>query len=244
MAQASKKITERRLIWYGHVMRRDGRYTREKEERTTENKMERPDWDRRVSTRFEKYWTESGRGDGQGDVEKKDHQSYRRPYMMGKARGKEEEEEFCIPMQCSCHWVFSFLYVTGLDQTNRSLLSVTVPQVPANQLSGHSGLHLFHGYKSKDRIVPSVSSGVFCMIHHKQLLHASVVIFSLLNLMSSEARFCTGPSAVCITECVEVFSPSFSDLLLNINVSILVSDQCHTPPPSGPHPFCWQPSVS
>ena len=60
---------------------------REKEERTTENKMER-----RVSTRFEKYWTESVLGDGQGDVEKKDHQSYRRPYMMGKARGKEEED--------------------------------------------------------------------------------------------------------------------------------------------------------
>ena len=93
VAQASKKITERRLIWYGHVMRRDGEHIvrkvlradidREKEERTTENKMER-----RVSTRSEKYWTESGRGDGQGDVEKKDHQSYRRPYMMGKARGK------------------------------------------------------------------------------------------------------------------------------------------------------------
>ena len=58
-------------------------FTREREERTTENKMER-----RVSVRFENYWTESGRGDGQGDVEKKDHQSYRRPYMMGKARGK------------------------------------------------------------------------------------------------------------------------------------------------------------
>ena len=62
----------------------EGGYTREKEERTTENKMER-----RVSTRSEKYWTESGRGDGQGDVEKKDHQSYRRPYTMGKYRGKE-----------------------------------------------------------------------------------------------------------------------------------------------------------
>ena len=92
VAQASKKITERRLNWYGHVMRRwrtrteksvEGGYTREKEETTTENKMER-----RVSTRFEKYWTESGRGDGQGDVEKKDHQLYRRPYMMGKTRGK------------------------------------------------------------------------------------------------------------------------------------------------------------
>ena len=33
----------------------EGGYTREKEERTTENKMER-----RLSTRFEKYWTESG----------------------------------------------------------------------------------------------------------------------------------------------------------------------------------------
>ena len=46
--------------------------------------------ERRVSMIFEKYWTESGRGDGQGDVEKKDHQLYRRPYMMGKARGKED----------------------------------------------------------------------------------------------------------------------------------------------------------
>ena len=70
--------------WRTHTEEIDeGRYTREKEERTTENKMER-----RVPTRFAKYWTESGRGDGQGDVEKKDHQSYRRPYMMGKARGK------------------------------------------------------------------------------------------------------------------------------------------------------------
>ena len=62
----------------------------------TENKMER-----RVSTRFEKCWTESGRGDGQGDVEKKDHQLYRRPYMMGKARGKEEEEEDTLHMDLS-----------------------------------------------------------------------------------------------------------------------------------------------
>ena len=72
-------------------------YTREKEERTTENKMER-----RVSTRFEKYWTESGRGDGQGDVEKKDHQSYRRSYMMGKARGKERK----------------YNHYTGMDKTS------------------------------------------------------------------------------------------------------------------------------
>ena len=41
----------------------EGRHTRETEERTTENKMER-----RMPTRFEKYGTESGRGDGQGGV--------------------------------------------------------------------------------------------------------------------------------------------------------------------------------
>ena len=50
-------------------------YCREKGERTTENKTER-----RVPTRHEKYWTESGRS----DAEKEDKQSYRRPYMMGK----------------------------------------------------------------------------------------------------------------------------------------------------------------
>ncbi len=74
-------------IWRTHTEESvEGAYTREKEERTTENQMERS-----VATRFEKYWTESGRGDGQGDVEKKYHQLYRRPYIMGKARGKEEE---------------------------------------------------------------------------------------------------------------------------------------------------------
>ena len=42
----------------------EGSYPREEEQRTTENKMERP-----VPTRYEKYWTESGRGDEQGDIE-------------------------------------------------------------------------------------------------------------------------------------------------------------------------------
>ena len=61
--------------WRTHTAESDeGRYTREKEEKTTENKMEI-----RMPTRFAKYWTESGRGDGQGDVEKKDHQSSRPP---------------------------------------------------------------------------------------------------------------------------------------------------------------------
>ena len=46
----------------------------------TENKMET--W---VPMIHEKYWTESGRGDGQGDL-----QSYQRPHMMEKPGDKEE----------------------------------------------------------------------------------------------------------------------------------------------------------
>ena len=56
----------------------------DKEERTAENKMERC-----LPTIIEMYWSESGRGDGQGDVEKNDQHSYRRPYMIGKAWGGE-----------------------------------------------------------------------------------------------------------------------------------------------------------
>ena len=41
--------------------------TREREDGTTENKMET-----RVPTIYEEYWTESGRGDGQGDLEYED----------------------------------------------------------------------------------------------------------------------------------------------------------------------------
>ena len=83
--------------WWTHTEESiESGYTREKEDRTTENKMER-----RVSTRSEKYWTESGRGDGQGDVEKKDHQSYRRPYMMGKARGKTKQKQTMVLEQWS-----------------------------------------------------------------------------------------------------------------------------------------------
>ena len=85
MAQTSKKFTERRLYWYGHVMSRD---------------MKNTHWGKVLRTeeeeRLEKYWAEIGRGDGQGDVEKKDHQSYRRPYMMGK-------EEDCYRNVVHCH---------------------------------------------------------------------------------------------------------------------------------------------
>ena len=45
----------------------ENRYIREKKERTTGNNMER-----RMPMRHEKYWTESGRGDEQGNMEKED----------------------------------------------------------------------------------------------------------------------------------------------------------------------------
>ena len=56
-------------------------YSREKKDRTTKNKMER-----RMSMSLEKYWAKNGRGNGQDDMEKEDHQSYRRPYTMGKEK--------------------------------------------------------------------------------------------------------------------------------------------------------------
>ena len=73
-------------------------YNREKEERTTENKVER-----RVPTRFENYWAENGRGDGQGDMEKEDQQSYRPPYMMGNVKEKEEKELPTMESKSMCH---------------------------------------------------------------------------------------------------------------------------------------------
>ena len=96
VAQASKDITERRLNWYGHVMRRDGEHIMRKVLKADipgKRKRGRPKTRCKDACQrdLKKYWTESGRGDEQGDVEKKDHQLYRRPYMMGKARGKEEE---------------------------------------------------------------------------------------------------------------------------------------------------------
>ena len=71
MAQAYKKITEGRFIWYGHVTRRDEEHILRKVLR--------------------KDIPGSGRGDGQGDVEKKDQQSYSQKYMMGK--GTEEKKK-------------------------------------------------------------------------------------------------------------------------------------------------------
>ena len=63
----------------------------------TENKMER-----RVPTRLEKYRaSKSGRGDGQGDVEKKDQQLYWRLYD-GKSQGKRRRRCDIYKQACNC----------------------------------------------------------------------------------------------------------------------------------------------
>ena len=60
----------------------EGRYTREKEERTTENKMERRQRD------LQSTGLRAGEETDRAMWRREDHQSYRRPYMLGKARGK------------------------------------------------------------------------------------------------------------------------------------------------------------
>ena len=87
VAQAFKNITERRSNWYGHVMRRDDEHIPRKvlrADRPIPGKRKKgPPKSRRKDAcqrdlKSRAYWTESG----------KDHQLYRRPHMMGKARGK------------------------------------------------------------------------------------------------------------------------------------------------------------
>ena len=95
VAQASKKITERRLIWYGHVMRRDGEHILRKVLRADipgKRKIGRP------KTRWKDACQRDLKSTGLRAGEEKERAMWRRKiishtgYMMGKARGKEEEE--------------------------------------------------------------------------------------------------------------------------------------------------------
>ena len=70
MRQASKKTTKIRLNWFGHVNRRDKERTLRKVLRTDIAGKGREDDGKQIEkTRQETYWTESGRGDGQGEME-------------------------------------------------------------------------------------------------------------------------------------------------------------------------------
>ena len=76
MALASKKITERKFNCYGHVMRRDGEHILRKVLRADipgKRKIGRPKtrWKDACQRDLKRraYWTESGRGEGQGAME-------------------------------------------------------------------------------------------------------------------------------------------------------------------------------
>ena len=78
VTHASKQVTDRRLNWYGHVMRRDGEHILRKVLRADRPGKRWPKTRRQRYSQLEKDWTESGRGDWQW-MEKENHQSYLRP---------------------------------------------------------------------------------------------------------------------------------------------------------------------
>ena len=96
VAQASKKITERRLNWYGHVMRRDDKHILRKVLRADipgKRKRGRPKT--RGKDACQRDLKSTGlRASGETNRatwRRKIISQNRRRYMMGKARGKEEE---------------------------------------------------------------------------------------------------------------------------------------------------------
>ena len=92
VAKASKKITERRLIWYGHVMRRDGEHILRKVMRADipgKRKRGRPKT--RWKDACQRYLKSTGLRAGEETVRamrRRKISSHRRPYIMGEARGK------------------------------------------------------------------------------------------------------------------------------------------------------------
>ena len=91
VVQASKKITDKRLKWYGHVM---------KEEHTVRRMLDvdipgkrrrgRPNL--RWKDAFKRDMTEVVQHDKQGRMEVEANQLYRRPQMTGQAREEDEEK--------------------------------------------------------------------------------------------------------------------------------------------------------
>ena len=73
------------------VLRTDMGLLGEKEETATENKMYR-----RMPTRQEKSWTESGRWDGQGVMEKKDHRTSRQSFSWQKQEEMKSVEYIAV----------------------------------------------------------------------------------------------------------------------------------------------------
>ena len=96
VVQASKKITGKRLKWYGHVRRmKEKHIVRKMLDVDIPGKRRRG----RPNLRWKdvrKIWQRRGqkfRGqrNKQGSMEEEDHQQYRRPQMTGQARDEEED---------------------------------------------------------------------------------------------------------------------------------------------------------
>ena len=95
VVQASKKITEKRLKWDGHVRRMQEEHiieknvgcghTGKKKKRAAKPKMER-----RMQERHDRGGSERGQDNKQGSMEEYHHQLYRRPQMTGRRRNKKK----------------------------------------------------------------------------------------------------------------------------------------------------------
>ena len=96
LAKASKKITEKFLKWYGHVIRT-------KEEHIVRRMLDVDIPGKRRTGRPNRRWKDACKGDDrsgvergqdnkQGRMEEEANQLYRRPQMTGQAREEEDEE--------------------------------------------------------------------------------------------------------------------------------------------------------
>ena len=97
MVQASKKITEKRLKWYGHVRRMEEEHIVRRMldvDIPGKRRRGRPNLRWKDACKRETYDTgrvERGQSNKQGRMEEKANQLYRRPQMTGQARDEVED---------------------------------------------------------------------------------------------------------------------------------------------------------
>ena len=99
MVQSSKKITEKRLKWYGHVRRmKEEHIVRRMLDVDIPGKRRRgrpkPTMERCMQERHDRSGSEKGQHNKQGRIEEGANQLYRRPQMTGQAR-EDEEQTMC-----------------------------------------------------------------------------------------------------------------------------------------------------
>ena len=98
VVQASKKITEKRLKWYGHVRRmKEEHIVRRMLDVVIPGKRRRGRPNLRWKDACKRDMTQSGLK--QGRMEKEANQLYRRPQMTGQARDEEKKKERCKTLE-------------------------------------------------------------------------------------------------------------------------------------------------